>query len=215
MLDHHSKDTSINKEEKEAPMSDSQPAAQPEQASAPDVNTASDAPKKTRRTLVIVIGLVVLALCLCVGACLVVYVGSRESPIRLLLDQRAVTAVADQFMREMEKKDAEAAYALFSTHAQQYVALSDLKQFLDDDLYVHFEGYESLSVRDGGNFEIFWDVVGDDPRMPQGTVANLVVVVKYEGGYEGTLTATFEKEGREWGVYKLDVTAPPSKINSP
>jgi hypothetical protein len=197
-------------------MDDSTPAAQPEQASAPEVTAASsDVATKNRRTLLVIVSFIGFALVLCVALCLVVFVGNRESPIRLLLDQRAVTAVADRLLREMENKDAEAAYALFSTRAQQYTVLSDVKEMLDGDLYVHVEGYESVSVRDGGSFSEFWDVVSDDPRMPQGTVAELVAVVKYEGGFEGTLTATFEREDGEWRVNNFNVTAPPSKTNSP
>lgn len=187
-------------------------SVQPEQVSESEIKSASsDVPKKRRRNLLIIVGSVLLALCICVVAWLGYSVFARESPIRLLLiDQPGVMAVADQFMREMEEKDAEAAYALFSSHAQQYVALSDIERFLDDDLYVFFGGYERLTVTEGGNFEVLWDVAGDDPQMPKGTVANLVAIVKYEGGSEATLTATFEKEDGKWRIYHIDVTPRPT-----
>ena len=187
-------------------------SVQPEQVSESEIKSVpSDAPKKRSRSLLIIAGSALLVLCICVVVWLGYSVLARESPIRLwLIDQPGVMAVADEFMREMDEKDAEAAYALFSSHARQYVALSDIERYLDDDFYVFFEGYEMLTVTEGGNFEVLWDVASDEPQMPQGTVANLVAIVKYEGGSEATLTATFEKEDGEWRLYHLDVTPRPA-----
>jgi hypothetical protein len=186
---------------------------QSEQLSESGIKPASpDASKKRHRNLLIVVGSVLLAICICAGVWLGWSVLSMESPLHLLLiEQPAVMAVADQFMTEMENRDAEAAYALFSSHARQYVALSDLEAFFEDDLRALFEGYESLTVTEGGDFEVLLDVVGDEPQMPRGTVANLVAIAKYDGGSEATVTATFEKEDGEWGIYYIDVTGRPTE----
>lgn len=201
-------------------MSESQPGVQPEQPSAPDVNTASsDTPKKPRRRRTVVLGLVALALLICVGSCLAYLVWAIFAPdswIRVIfIDRPAVTAVADEFIRALERKDAEAAYALFSTRVQQQLSFSDFQeQVLNSDLSAHVEGYEDLAIQEGGSIEV-QEVVSTNPLDPQGTVAILQSVVKYEGGFEGTLYAVFEKEDGEWRVHRLEIKAEPGKLNSP
>lgn len=187
-------------------------SVQSDQVSDPEGRSAfPGAPKKRSRTLLIVVVSVLLALCICIAAGVAYVLLDKESPYRLIfIDQPAAMDLADQFMRAMAEKDAEAAYALFSSHAQEFVTLSDLERFLDNDLYVLFNGYDRLTITEGGNFEVLWDVVGEDPQMPQGTVANLTAIAKYAGGSEATLTATLEKEGGDWRIYHVDVTPRPT-----
>jgi hypothetical protein len=223
MVHHYGEDTGTNAEEKEeeVPMSDSQPFAPAEESPGAEANTASpDVPKKPQRfrwrgsRLAVVASWIFVVSCL---ACLAWVIFARDSWVRIVTIERpAVTAVADEFLRDLENKDADAAYALFSTRVQQQIALPDFEeQILDSEFSAHVEGYESLVIQEGGNFDVAWDVVSDDPLAPQGTVATLSSVVKYEGGFEGTLYAVFEKEDGEWRVYRLDITAEPDKINSP
>ena len=187
---------------------------QPEQETVSSMNTgpSSGAARKTRRTAVIVVGVVIATVCLCVGICIIAGGwGTVTGLIRVAQERDDVIAVIDEFMREMEGRDAAAAYALFSTRAQRQIPLSDIEEMLEGNNYVLFEGYENVVVTNLSVKAAF----STDPDLPQGTIAEVTGVVKYEGGITGRLTAVLEEEGGEWRLHNINVTVPPSKITSP
>ena len=131
--------------------------------------------------------------------------------IRVAQERDDVTAVIDEFMREMEKENAVAAYALFSTRAQRQVPLSGIEELLEGSNYALFEGYDSVMVTDVTiNAEFNTDL-----DLPQGAVAEVSGPVTYQGGITGSFTAVLEKEGDEWRLHFINVTVPPDKIPSP
>jgi hypothetical protein len=194
-------------------MEDSQFAPQPEQESVPPANTVSPSAKRsTRRTVVIVAGVVVAAICLCIGICVVAGGwGTVTGLIRVAQERDDVTAVIDEFMLKMEKKDAAAAYALFSTRAQRQIPLSSIEEMLEGNNYVLFDGYESATVTNLNLNAAF----NTNPDLPQGTVAKVTGIVTYEGGITGKVTATLEEENGTWRLHYINVTVPPSKLDSP
>jgi hypothetical protein len=194
-------------------MDDSQFVAQPERASAPPADTdSSNVPKKKRRTTVIVVAVVVVAVCLCSSICVVAGGwGIVTGIIKAAQERDDVTAVIDQFMGEMEKKDAAAAYALFSTRAQRQMVLSNLEKLVEGSNYVIFDGYESVVVTNLSIKAAF----NTNANAARGTIAEVAAVVTYEGGITGKLTAILEEEDGEWRLHNFNITVPPSKMDSP
>ena len=89
-------------------MDDSLLTSNNEQSTESSLETeSSTAPRKTRKTVFIVVSAFIL-LFLCVGT----YVASGL--IKVAMERSDVSAVIDRFMREMEKKDVETAFEMFS-----------------------------------------------------------------------------------------------------
>ena len=202
-------------------MDNSQPREQqPQQGSASVIDAPSfDAVRKKRRTIETVVA-VAAALCLCI--CVSLVAGGWElvtDRIRVAQERDDVTAVIDEFMREMEKENAVAAYALLSTRAQRHVPLSGIEGLLGGS---GFEGYDSVTNL-GMTIKAEFDtdptvqpvllscfcqtvtintVFNTDPDLPQGLVAYVSGSVTYQGGITGRLgTAVLEKEGDEWRLH--------------
>lgn len=172
---------------------------------------SSDAAKRRRRKTIIVVAIAAaLGLCLCV--CVVAGGWSMLTGIiRGALERDDVTAVIDEFMREMEEEDAAAAYALFSTRAQAQMPQSGLEEQLEGSNSVLWEGYESAELTQFAINMAF----STNPDAPQGTVAQVSGTVTYQEGVRGSFTAVLEEEGEEWRLHSINVTVPPSKILSP
>jgi hypothetical protein len=192
-------------------MDDSQLATQNEQAPVSPVDTdSSNTPKKKQRTIVIIVVALIAVMCLCIGICVIAGgFGTVTGIIRTAQERDDVTAVIDQFMRAMEKKDAPAAYALFSTRAQRQMDLSDLEEMVTGSNYVVFDGYESIVVTNLGIKAAF----NTNPDVAQGTIAEVVAAITYKGGVTGKLTAVLEEEDGEWRLHNFNITVPPSKLS--
>jgi len=194
-------------------MDDSQFAVQQEQESVSSIDTdSSDTAKRKRRNIIIVVGVIAALVCLCIGICVVAGGwGAVTGLIKVAQERDDVSAVIDEFMREMEKENAVAAYALFSTRAQRQIPLSDIEEMLEGNNFVLFEGYESVMVTNLSIKAAF----NTNPDLPQGTIAEVAGTVTYKGGITGGLTAVLEEEGDEWRMHRINVTVPPSKMTSP
>ncbi|NIV36418.1 MAG: hypothetical protein GWN58_45370, partial [Anaerolineae bacterium] len=149
-----------------------------------DEGSSAAAKKSRRKTVVVVAIAAALGLCLCV--CVVAGGWSMLTGIiRGALERDDVTAVIDEFMQAMEMKDADAAYALFSTRAQRQMPQSGLEEGLGGNNYVLFEGYESVELTHFAINAAF----STNPDAPQGTVAQVSGTVAYQGEIRGSLTA--------------------------
>jgi len=167
-------------------------------------NVVPPPPKKSNKNLWIIAGIVAV-LCLCSILCLAL-VGTGIG--KVMIERAPVEAVLDTFMKNMEAKDVESAYALFSPRSQRQTPINDVEELTQDNNYKVFEGYESLSIQ---NLNLT-AAANTNPDMPQGTVANVTAIVSYTDGFTGNLTAVLEKVDGEWRIYNFHVNVPPDKF---
>ena len=161
--------------------------------------------KKSNKNLWIIVGIVVAVICICSIICLALF---GTSFVKVMVERAPVEAVLDTFMKNMEAKDVESAYALFSSRVQRQISQADLKEMIEGNNYVLFEGYQSLSVQ---NLNLS-AAVNTNPDQPQGTVANVNGEISYSGGFTGSFDAVLEKVDGNWMLYFINVTVPPNKI---
>jgi len=161
--------------------------------------------KKSNKNLWIIVGIVVAVICICSIICLALF---GTSFVKVMVERAPVEAVLDTFMKNMEAKDVESAYALFSPRVQRQISQADLKEMIEGNNYVLFEGYQSLSVQ---NLNLS-AAVNTNPDQPQGTVANVNGEISYSGGFTGSFDAVLEKVDGNWMLYFINVTVPPNKI---
>lgn len=178
---------------------------QAEQGSTPLVETASAPSNKSRRNVLVIVGVLAATLCLCIGACVII---AGSGMVRAALERDDVEQVIYEFMSAMARRDTDAAYALFSTRAQRHVSLSQIEELLEGNNFVLFDGYQSASVMNLNLSAAF----NTNPDLPQGTVAKVNGVVTYEGGYTGSFNAMLEQEKGEWRLFNIHVTVPPNKL---
>jgi hypothetical protein len=163
--------------------------------------------KKSNKNFWIIAGAVIVVLCLCSILC-VALVGTGVG--KVMVERAPVEATLDMLMKNMEAKDVESAYALFSPRVQRKMPITDIEKLTQGNNYKVFEGYESLSIQ---NFNLT-AAANTNPDMPQGTVANITAVVSYSDGFTGNLTAVLEKVDGEWRIYNFHVNVPPDKFQS-
>ena len=170
-------------------------------------NVVPPTPKKSNKNLWIIAGAVIVVLCLCSILC-VALVGTGVG--KVMVERAPVEAALDTLMKNMEAKDVEGAYALFSPRVQRKMPITNIEKLTQGNNYKVFEGYESLSIQ---NFNLS-AAANTNPDMPQGTVANITAVVSYSDGFMGNLTAVLEKVDGEWRIYNFHVNVPPDKFQS-
>jgi len=158
----------------------------------------------SRRNLLIVISVVAVVICACVG------IGAftiGRGILGSVTEQAAITPVLDQFMQVMVARDSHRAYALFSTRAQRQTALADLTQLYTGPNYVLFDGYQSLTIESTN----ITSAVNTNPDVPQGLVVTVTGTITYTGQVTGSFRATLEKEAGIWRLDAINITVPPSK----
>ena len=170
-------------------------------------NVVPPTPKKSNRNLWILAGAVIVLVCLCSALC-VALVGTGVG--KVMVERAPAEATLDMLMKNMEAKDVESAYAMFSPRVQRKMPITDIEKLTQGNNYKVFEGYESLSVQ---NINLS-AAANTNPDMPQGTVANITAVVSYSDGFMGNLTAVLEKVDGEWRIYNFHVNVPPDKFQS-
>lgn len=112
--------------------------------------------------------------------------------------------VVKQFLHTVDIGDADRAYELMSTRAKMDVSRSQLKESMEEsgDLG-RFERYKRLYV------ERSWILtridVNPDFRRHRAT---LMESVMYDNAADATFRAVVEKEGEEWRILKIEVSAP-------
>lgn len=162
--------------------------------------------RKSNKMPWIIAGIIGVFICLCCAACLALTVSGVG---RILLEKAPVEAVLKSFMEDMQAKDVEAAYGLFSPRSKQTTPLTDLKNMLEGNNYILFDGYENLTVQNLN----FSAAINTNPEMPRGTVANVTGMISYEDGYTGRFTAVLEKVDGQWKLFNINITVPPDKFN--
>jgi hypothetical protein len=128
----------------------------------------------------------------------------------VVVEQAPVEATLDTLMKNMEAKDVESAFALFSPRAQRQMSITDLEELTEGNNYRLFEGYESISLQ---NIELL-AAVDTNPDMPQGTIANVTAILFYADGLTGDLTAVLEKVDGKWRLFSFSVNVPSDKFQA-
>jgi uncharacterized membrane protein len=175
------------------------------------VPTPTIPPKKSRRTPLLIGGLIVLlvaVLCLCMGLCCVLVYFCSSTLGGSIAQRGEVAKVVDAYMRAMADKDLDRAYALFSSRAQKQAPRSAFEDMLTGANFAVFDGYEAVEVQmltTGPKFNT-------NPNAPQGQVTQTSGTVTYAGGYEGSFQAILEQENGEWKLYYIKVVVPPKKL---
>jgi hypothetical protein len=171
-----------------------------------ELNIVPPPPKKSNKNLWIIASIAVVSIvCLCSILCIALIVTGVG---KVMIEKAPVESVLDTFMKDMEAKNIESAYALFSPRSQRQIPITELEKLTQGNNYVVFEGYESIKVQ---NLNLT-AAVNTNPDMPQGTVANVAGVVTYKDGFTGKLTAVLEKVDGEWRIFNFNVTVPPDKF---
>lgn len=173
---------------------------------APNVPTpASVQPQKSNKNVRVIAGFVLAALCLGSLACIAIF---GTILFKVATEMAPVESVLDAFMQDMETKDVESAYALFSPRVQRQMPVDDIQTMIDGNNFVLFDGYQSLSVE----YLTLTAAVNTNPDTPQGTVAEANGFVEYSGGFTGNFSATLEKVDGKWMIYRIDIIVPPDKF---
>jgi hypothetical protein len=167
--------------------------------------SVSPQPQTSKKNTWIIVGVVIGILCICSIVCVAVF---GASMFKVYTEREPVGSVLDAYMRHMENKDAESAYALFSPRAQRQIPISEVQEMLEGNNYFLFEGYQSLEV---GNLNIS-ATANTNPDVPQGTVATVTGVITFEGDIQGTFNGVLEKVDNQWMIDSMYVTVPPNKI---
>jgi hypothetical protein len=149
-----------------------QPASEPEiERPVIEPNAVPTTPKKSNKMPWIVAGTVVGVPCLyvlCVALVVVLCVALVVAGFgKVIVELAPVEAALDTLMKDMEAKDVESAFALFSPRAQRQMSITDLEELTEGNNYRLFEGYESISLK----IRII-RCVDTNPDMPQGTVTS-------------------------------------------
>jgi hypothetical protein len=182
------------------------PASEPKvEKTVIEPNVVPPTPKKSNKNLWIMAGIVVAILCLCSILC-VALVATGVG--KVMVERAPVEATLDTLMKNMEAKDVESAFALFSPRAQRQMSITDLEKLTEGNNYKVFEGYESISIQ---NLNLT-AAANTNPDMPQGSVANVTAKVSYADGFTGDLTAVLEKVDGKWRLFNFHVNVPPDKF---
>jgi hypothetical protein len=158
-------------------------------------------PKKSRRKIWLYVAIGLGSICLlCAIISYVIYttVMAEKAPIELVLNA---------YMKSMDAKDAQGAFAQFSTRTKRTLQISQLQDMLLN-YYGVFESYQSLSVE---NIRISHPF-NTNPNLPQGTVAEVSGTTIYKDNIQGDFTATLEKENGQWLIATIKNNVPMSKI---
>jgi hypothetical protein len=168
-------------------------------------NDAYQTPKKSKKTLWIVLAAALLLACLCcvivVGVLIATGIGQSY------IERPGVTSTLTTFMKDMAARNVEGAFAVFSPRAQRQMAKEDLKAMVNGSKYALFEGFQSLTIED----LTISAVANANPDVAQGTVAEVTGKVTYSDGYTGEYTATLEKVDGTWKLHIFDVTVSPGQ----
>jgi hypothetical protein len=152
-----------------------------------------------------IVGIVAAAILVCSVVCGILF---GSAIFKSIVERPNVEKVIDQFMRAMAEKDADRAYALFSSRSKRKTPLADIEKLTEGNNYKLFEGYRSVELT---NLNL-QAAISTNPDSPQGTVGNANGTISYDGNFTGAFRATLEKEGENWRIFGINVTAPPDKF---
>jgi hypothetical protein len=162
-------------------------------------------PTSSNKKILLIVGVVIAVICLCLIVCIIL---SATGLGKVMKEKAPIEAILDAYMRDMETKDLEGAYELYSPRVQRRMPLADLEEMIQGNNYVLFEGYQSLSVQ---NLNIR-ATANTNKDLPQGTVATVDGIITYEGGITGELYAVLEKVEGAWKIHFIRVIVPPDKF---
>ncbi len=145
----------------------------------------------------------IIFLCICLFAIVI----SRARMV-IIEQEPFIQRVITEFMEAGERKDVDAAYAMFSPRAQKITPREQITTFIQGKTHVLFEDFESITITK----LVISKTANIDPNAPQGTVATVEGVVHYQGGVEGNFRAILEKVDDEWRIYGINITIPPEKF---
>ena len=158
-------------------------------------------PQKQSRLPWLVGGGLLVAMCLCVGLCLTLFIGVNAQ-------ERPALQVVDAFMQAMSKRDANQALALYSSRAQKQALLPQMQDMLRGLNFALFDQYAQVHV---GEFKISPSFSAAS-NQPQGLLGQLSGTISYADGYTGQFQAVLELENLTWKLYNINVTAPKEKF---
>lgn len=169
-------------------------------------NVVVPAANTSNKNIWITLGIIVALLCLCSVLCLAL---GATGVGKIMVEKAPIETVLSTFMEDMEAKDVESAYALFSPRSQRQTPISDLEKMLQGNNYFLFEGYQSLSIQ---NINLT-ATANMDPDLPQGMVATVDGIISYEDSFTGQFYAVLEKVNGIWKIYNININVPPDKFH--
>jgi hypothetical protein len=167
--------------------------------------------KKSYRWLIISLAGLLGVTCLCLGVVAILVIRNIAA---MPDDMRAIEQQVDRFMQDGVKRDAEAAFDLFSARGQQQMTLADIHKLFSASNAALFSGYQNLTTT-GYRYHTATGS-SDSPAdgLPDGAFTVLEGELNYEGGLTGNFSATVERVGSEWKLYNIQIDVPPEKFRN-
>lgn len=171
----------------------------------PQPGAAALPPQKRRRITPLRVAIIGMVLCLALAICAVL---AGRLVLDSIRDRIKIEARIDAFMEAMADRDAARANTALSSHARQEMSQADLETMTHGASYAQFEGYRRIKVSDTR----FHDTSSRDPGEPHGRHVIVTGTIDYDGGFRGNFSASLEKEGEHWFLYRIEITVPPGKV---
>jgi hypothetical protein len=170
----------------------------PQQSANPFQAPPTTTPPQRRSSLVWGIGIGCLACtCLCGGPCILL---TGFGVYQAVSQRDEVEKVIDASLSDIAAQRPDEVLARTSKRAieHEFITREKLEKLGENPA---FRGYKSATVT---NINVS-ATYNSDPKVPQGTVANVSGTVEYDDGGKGTFQATLERENGEWRLFSLKV----------
>jgi hypothetical protein len=113
-----------------------------------------------------------------------------------------IEATLHDFMKAMDARDYDAAYAFIAVSARASFSESNVRALSDRYNHELFAGYTGLAIYE-------WKITRVNSQRTQ---ADVTGETRY-AGYRGDFTAQLVKEGDEWRIVSIRINVPAEKIN--
>jgi hypothetical protein len=141
-------------------------------------------------------GGILLLLC-CGGAGVGGYYGYRI----VAAEKPGIDATLTSYFNDAKNKDFNAAYNRMSSTAQQKQSKEQFVAVLSAQPWQSFDKFDSYQTT---GIRVFWS----SPGAGGGMSAAVNGAIRFNDGRTGTFSSTLEKQGEEWRILGIHVTAP-------
>lgn len=147
------------------------------------------------------------SICLLSAICVFVFV---RAGMTLTDEQEVIAKEIDQFMKIMVERDTDSAYKMFSTFAPERFSISAIEEMIAGSNYSLFDGYKKIGI---GRLNI-GNYITTSSDEPSGVIANINGRITYKDGFEGSFTATLQKENERWKLISININVTPDKLEA-
>lgn len=150
--------------------------------------------------LFVVMAILGVCSCLCIGYVLVSIAYSLNTQMRGTAE---ITPVLKDYMQKMSNRDFQSAAEIFIPEKRQEVYNST--KDMSDEFFTIFEGYQDLTI---SNFVL---AIRTDPS--EKFTSKVTGRIDYEGGFTGSFSAILQYVDNEWKIDSIEIVVPPEKFS--